>query len=89
MAGQYLCLQDRLVLGDLLHTHDKVHLIATAGLTVAAKAGPGTSFRIHLHTRGLVIMEGAAQAAIAVELKAVVLQDGVDREALFDLCELH
>jgi len=74
------------VLAYLFHTHDKVHLVTTAGCAVAAKAGPGTCPGIYLHARGLVIMEGTAEAVIAVILKAVVLQNGVYREALLDLC---
>jgi hypothetical protein len=77
------------MLGDILHTHDKIHLVPTTGRAVAAKAGPGVSARIHLHARGLIIMEGTAQSLIAVALKTVVLQDGVYRKALFDLMYFH
>ncbi len=34
-------------------------------------------------------MERAAEAVVTVALKAVMLQYGVDRKALFDLRELH
>ena len=68
VSGQLLGLQDRLMLADFVHSHDKVYLVPTTGRTVAAKAGPGIRFGIHLHARGLVIMEGAAKAVVTIAL---------------------
>jgi len=59
------------VFGDLLVFHDKIDLVATAGFAVAGKAGPGIGFRVYLQAGGLIIMEGAFQAIVAVGGKVI------------------
>jgi len=73
MPGQTLGLQDRLVLADPIHLHNKIHLVATARCALTAKTSPGVRLGVYLHAGGLVIMERASQPVVTVALQMVVL----------------
>jgi len=89
MPGQSLGLQYGLMLTDPLHLHNKIHLVAAPCCAVTAKAGPGVRLGVYLHAGGLIVMEGAFQPVVTVALQMVVLKNGVDRQALFDLLDFH
>ena len=46
-------------------------------------------FPVHLHARGLVLVEGAMQAVVPVYLPAVARKDHRQAEFTFDLLDSH
>ena len=65
------------MLAALLFVHDDVYHVKAlpVGGAVGRKAVTGLRFVVHLHARGLVVMEGAIEFAQLVGLQSVMLED--------------
>jgi hypothetical protein len=58
-------------------------------LAVAREAMHGVGLGIHLHARGLVIVEGTTKLVALIGFQSVMVEHLADGEMLFDFSDFH
>ncbi len=77
------------MLGDLIHPLNKLYGIPAAGITVAAKTGPGVGWRVNLQTGRFILVKRAKQAVVLICSQSIIGQYCFYGKMAFDFWDVH